>query len=267
MRNFPEKFLAAMIAVEALPGAPRYEGNDEKIIQRALEDLEIYQKVGVDSVLLENDHDLPYIKPPLPKEAVDLMTKIAKEVRKKSDKPIGIQMLEAANITSLKIAKDADLDFIRVEGFVFAQIGGAGLIEGSAGKLLRKKKELGCEHIRIFADVEKKHAAHAITGDLSIEDEIKQAEFFLADGIIITSKFTGTNPKATDLKSAKKTTKLAIIIGSGMTPENIKTFMPLADGFIVGSTFRKNGKFLEQIDPNRLDKFINNFKKARKKYL
>ena len=39
-------------------------------------------------------------------------------------------MLEAANETALEIAHVADLDFIRVEGYVFAHIGGAGIIEG-----------------------------------------------------------------------------------------------------------------------------------------
>ena len=46
-------------------------------------------------------------------------------------------MLEAANEAALEIAHAADLDFLRVEGYVFAHVGGAGLIEGCAGKLLR----------------------------------------------------------------------------------------------------------------------------------
>lgn len=67
MRKLPNKFLAAMIAVQPLPGSPLYDGNDKKIIDQAISDLEQYKKVGVDSVLLENDHDLPYVKPPLSK--------------------------------------------------------------------------------------------------------------------------------------------------------------------------------------------------------
>lgn len=51
-----------MIAVWALPGSPLYEGNDEKVIKQALLDLKQYKKVGVDSIVLENDFDLPYSK-------------------------------------------------------------------------------------------------------------------------------------------------------------------------------------------------------------
>lgn len=252
-----------MIAVLPLPGSPLYGGDDQRVIDQALSDLEPYKEVGVDSVLLENDHDLPYIQPPLDERGVALMTKIAKEVRKRFDGPVGIQMLEAANITSLEIAAEADLDYIRVEAYIFAHVGGSGVINGSAGKILRRRKELKADHIKVFADVKKKHGSHSLTIDLDIKDEIMQAEFFLADGVIVTSQFTGINPDKSDLIKAKSATKLPVVIGSGMTPENIQEYLPLADGFIVGSCFRKDGKFLETLEPERLNKFMRAFAAAK----
>src|SRR5438132_7638302 len=160
MRTLPNKFLGAMIAVRPLPGAPRYAGEDEAIVMAALSDLRHYREAGADVIVLENSHDLPYIKPPLPTRAVRVMTRVARAVRRRFAGPIGLQMLEAANETALEIAAAADLDFLRVEGFVFAHVGGAGLIEGCAGKLLRRRRRLGAEHIRIFADVKKKHCSH-----------------------------------------------------------------------------------------------------------
>ena len=263
IRNLPPKFLAAMIAVLPLPGSPLYDGDDQRVIDQALSDLEHYKTAGVDSILLENDHDLPYIQPPLDERGIGLMTEIAKDVRQRFDGPIGIQMLEAANITSLEIAAEADLDYIRVEAFVFAHVGGSGVINGSAGKILRRRKELKAEHIKVFADVKKKHGSHSLTIDLDIKDEIMQAEFFLADGVIVTSQFTGINPDKDDLLKAKSATKLPVLIGSGMTPENIRDYFPLADGFIVGSCFRKDGKFLEKLEPERLDTFMKVFVSAK----
>jgi len=264
MRDLPPKFLAAMIAVLPLPGSPRYNGDDQKVVDQALSDLEIYKKAGVDSVFLENDHDLPYIQPPLDEKGIALMTRIAREARKRFDGPIGIQMLEAANITSLEIAAEADLDYVRVEAFVFAHVGGSGIINGSAGKILRRRKELEAEHIKVFADVKKKHGSHSLTIDLDIRDEIMQAEFFLADGVIVTSQFTGIKPDTNDLIKAKSVTKLPVLIGSGMTPQNIRDYMPLADGFIVGSYFRKDGKFLKTLQPERLDEFMKDFARSRR---
>ena len=266
-RILPPKFLAAMIAVLPLPGSPLYDGDDQHVIDQALADLDMYKEAGVDSIILENDHDLPYIQPPLDERAIALMTQISKEVRKRFNGPIGIQMLEAANITSLEIAVEADLDYIRVEAFVFAHVGGSGIINGSGGKILRRRKELKAEYIKVFADVKKKHGSHSLTIDLDIKDEIMQAEFFLADGVIVTSQFTGLNPDKNDLIKAKNATKLPVLIGSGMNVNNITGYLPLADGFIVGSYFRKDGKFLEKLEPERLNRFMDLFILTRKNIL
>lgn len=253
-----------MVAVLPLPGAPRYDGDDARIVSQALSDLRHYTEAGADVIILENSHDLPYIKPPLPLKAVELMTRLAREIRARFVGPIGLQMLEAANETALHIAHQADLDFLRVEGYVFAHVGGAGLIEGCAGKLLRLRKDWGCEHIRIFGDVKKKHCSHALTGDLDILDEVKQAEFFLVDGLIVTGARTTEPPDPAELRRVKKHAHVPVLIGSGMTPQNLKTYFPLADGFIVGSTFRENGSFLGPLDPKRLAAFMKVFSSLRK---
>jgi uncharacterized protein len=265
MRPLPDKFLGAMIAVLPLPGAPRYGGNDQQIVAQALSDLEHYAAAGTDAIVLENSHDLPYIKPPLPARAVEVMKRVTKEVRRRFAGPIGIQVLEAANDTALEIACAADLDFLRVEGYVFAHVGGAGLIEGCAGRLLRQRKERGCEHIKVFGDVKKKHCSHALTGDLDILDEVKQAEFFLVDAVIVTGARTTEPPAVAELRRVKKQACVPVLIGSGMTPENIKTYFPLADGFIVGSTFRQGGRFLGSLEPKRLEAFMKVFRSLRKR--
>jgi predicted TIM-barrel enzyme len=90
-----------------------------------------------------------------------------------------------------------------------------------------------------------------------------QAEFFLADGVIVTSQFTGINPDKNDLIKAKSATHLPVLIGSGMTAANIQEYLPLADGFIVGSYFRKDGRFLEKLEPERLDTFMKAFVSVR----
>ena len=254
-----------MIAVLPLPGAPRYDGNDERIVAQALSDLRHYNEIGADAIVLENSHDLPYIKPPLPAKAVEVMRRVACEVRRGFAGPIGIQMLEAANDTALEIAHQADLDFVRVEGYVFAHVGGAGIIEGCAGKLLRRRKELGCEHIKIFGDVKKKHCSHSLTGDLDIVDEVKQAEFFLVDGVIVTGARTAEPPSALELRRVKKQGHVPVLIGSGMTAGNIRNYYPLADGFIVGSTFRESGRFLGMLERKRLDAFMKVFRGLREK--
>ena len=49
------------------------------------------------------------------------------------------------------------LDFIRAESFVFSHIGDEGLFNSCAGELLRYRRYIGAEHIKIFTDIKKKH--------------------------------------------------------------------------------------------------------------
>ncbi|MCC7543199.1 hypothetical protein IT415_00620 [bacterium] len=85
------------------------------------------------------------------------------------------------------------------------------------------------------------------------------------DGVIVTSKFTGIEPNTDDLKKVKCMTNLPVLIGSGMTSENISTFFDLADYFIVGSDFRTDGKFLAEMEYDRLERFVNKFHNLKTK--
>jgi hypothetical protein len=177
--------------------------------------------------------------------------------------PLGLQLLEAANEQAMRIAVSCGLEFIRVEGYVFAHVGGAGIIEGCAGKLLRLRKQLRGESVRVFADVRKKHCSHALTGDLPLTEHVRQADFFRADGIIVTGPRTGAEPDLADLDASREVCNLPIIIGSGMTEANLERYFSKADGFIVGSTFRNGGAFLEDLSPDRLDRFIDVFRRLK----
>lgn len=273
-RILPEKAVIAMIHVPALPGSIAYSGESfgdhedlmmETLIERPLQELEIYQKMGVDAIMLENMHDVPYAKPPLAGETVHAMTAIAKAVRRKTQLPIGIQMLEAANCEAMQIAAVADLDFIRAEGYVYAHIGGAGLIEGSARKILEIRKKHGAEHIKVFVDVKKKHCAHALTADLSVGDIVKQSEFFCADGSIITGHFTGEPVSRDDLGQARRASAhLPILIGSGITAENLHEYFDHADGFIIGSYFKKNGDWKNEVESDRVRQVMDAKKQLMK---
>jgi len=263
VRALPPRFLAGMLALAPLPGSPRYGNDDAEIRDRARSDLSQYASAGVDAVVLENSHDVPYVKPPFDSAALSLVKEIASGVRARFDGPVGIQLLEAANLEALEVAAECDLDFVRVEGFVFAHIGGAGLIEGCAGELLRLRRRLGAQDILVFGDIHKKHCSHALKGDIDIIDELRQAEFFDVDGVIVTGARTEVPPDAEELASVDAAARVPVIVGSGMTPENIATYMPHADGFIVGSCLRVGGRFMERLDPERLERFARAFREAR----
>ena len=259
-----EKPLIGMIHVPALPGTPGNKLNPKEIISKCLKEAMKLKDGGIDGIMIENMHDIPYLKRNVGPEIVGLLSVVGHEVKKASSLPCGIQILAGANKEALAAALAGGLDFIRAEGFVFGHLADEGYMDADAGELLRFRKFIGAEHIFIFTDIKKKHSSHAITQDVSITETAKSAEFFLSDGIVITGKFTGKEPELGSVKDVREATKLPVLIGSGITEENIEKYFRFADGFIVGSSIKYDGNWENDIDPERLSLIVKKVKLLRK---
>ena len=258
------KPVIGMIHVGALPGTPRYHASLSRIVAQAVREARIYRECGVDGIAIENMHDLPYLRGGVGPEIVSSMTVVAHAVRAEFKGPIGIQVLAAANREALAVAHATNLEFVRVEGFTFAHVADEGIIQSCAADLLRYRKQIGAEKVQVWADIKKKHASHAITADVSLEDTAHAAEFMGADALIITGTATGRPPRIADVKAASHAAKLPIILGSGIDARNVKSFMPAADGFIIGSFFKKDGYWENDVDASRVDSFLSQARKRSK---
>lgn len=250
------KLVVGMIHLEALPGTPKYSGNLENIIDKAIFEADIYKNAGLQAIMIENMHDVPYMNNSSGPEITSIMAIIAYEIKKRTNLFVGIQVLASANKEALAIALAANLDFIRAEGFVFAHVADEGITQSNAGEILRYRKQIGADNVMVFTDVKKKHSSHSITLDVSIVETAKAAEFFLSDGIVITGLSTGAEADVTELSDVKKNSKLPIIIGSGITADNIDKYYKLADVFIVGSYFKKDGNWENGVDESRVKKLL-----------
>ncbi len=250
------KPIIGMIHLAALPGTPKNNKTPEQIISAAVEEAIIYQKSGLEVIMIENMHDLPYMKSEISHEISSLMAIIAYEIKRRTGLFCGIQILAGANEAALGAAHSAGIDFIRAEGFVFGHVADEGYIDASAAKLLRYRKAIDAENILVFTDIKKKHSAHAVTADVSIVETAKAAEFFLSDGIILTGKSTAEQADIEELKKVKEQINIPVLIGSGITDKNILDFYHLADGFIVGSYFKKDGFWQNPPEKSRIEKLL-----------
>src|SRR5262249_8206794 len=131
------KPVVGVIHVGALPGTPRSSLTVSELISSAKQEARIYKESGVDDVIVENMHDVPYLRGAVGPEIVAAMTAIAFEVKRECDLPVGIQILAGANIEAMAVAHAAGLDFIRAEGYAYAHVADEGLIQSSAAELLR----------------------------------------------------------------------------------------------------------------------------------
>jgi len=260
MKNFNffniYKPVIGMIHVSALPGTPNFSGSVKQIIEQAKKEALIYKENGIDAIAIENMHDVPYLKRKVGPEITSLMSMIGYEVKNLTKLPCGIQILAGANKEALAAANSAGLDFVRAEGFVFAHVADEGIIESDAGELLRYRKQIAAENILIFTDIKKKHSSHAITADIDIIETAKSAQFFLSDGIIITGSSTGYEADIDEVKKVKDEINIPVIIGSGITTENITKYLPIADAFIVGSSLKKEARWMNEADAERVKMFM-----------
>jgi uncharacterized protein len=256
-RIFPTgKPLIGMIHVQALPGTPGSKLPVNEITALAVREAQLYEQSGLDAIMLENMHDVPYLNNSAGSEITAALTAIACAVKQVVPLPLGIQVLASANREALAIALAADLQFIRAEGFVFGHLADEGYMDSCAGELLRYRKQIGAEHIAILTDIKKKHSAHTLTADVSIGETAAAAEFFLSDGLIITGTSTGKAAILQDIQEVRQHTSLPIIIGSGITANNLAEYWTLADGFIIGSYFKENGLWSGSLSEDRIRKLI-----------
>ncbi|HTK32543.1 MAG TPA: BtpA/SgcQ family protein [Candidatus Saccharimonadaceae bacterium] len=239
--------LIGMIHVGALPGTPRAEQSLDAIAEFAVDEARAYREAGFTALLLENMHDRPYLKGGVGPEIVAAMTAIGRAVRHEVALPLGLQILAGANREALAVALAVGAAFVRVEGFVFAHVADEGLIESDAGPLLRYRRAIGAEHVAVFADVKKKHAAHALTADVDLAETARAAEFALADGVIVTGVATGREAASEDVAAVAAATSLPTLVGSGLTADNLARYAA-AEGFIVGSSVKQGGVWSNPLD-------------------
>ncbi len=253
------RVLIGMLHLGALPGSPEHRLDLDAIVSRAVEDARVYRDAGFHALMIENMNDRPYLRAAADPATTAAMAVTGFEVRREVALPLGVQVLAAANREALAVAVACGASFVRVEGFVFAHVADEGTIEGCAGELLRYRDLLDAEKVRVFADIKKKHSAHAITADVSITETARAAEFALADGVIVTGAATGRETDPNDVRSVAAAVNVPVFVGSGVTPENVGKY-PHADGFIIGSSVKRDGHWANLLEAGRVRAMAEAFK-------
>ncbi|KAH7727677.1 hypothetical protein AAVH_04721 [Aphelenchoides avenae] len=266
-REFIEDDIAEDGVAKAEPtsdfACPQSNNRIRDICELTRREVDIYARAGVDGIVLENMHDIPYITAEKTgPEIVSAMTRACVEAVHVlgSDRNrflMGVQVLAGANKEALAVAQSAGLDFVRAECFVFSHVADEGLMHACAGELLRYRKQIGADDVAVLADIKKKHCSHSITADIGMRDLAHAAEFFLADGVIVTGNATGQEASPAEIKDVKTAApNLPILVGSGVTKANFRQFSA-ADAFIVGSHFKVGGQWQNALDEKRVKSFMH----------
>lgn len=259
------KAVIGVIHSLALPGSPGYEGRPmTEIVDFAVAEAGRYKAGGVDGLIVENHGDIPFSKPEhLGPETAACMAVMTDAVRRAAGLPTGVNVLANGAVQALAVAKAAGASFVRVNQWANAYVANEGFIEGPAALATRYRAMLHGRAIRVFADVHVKHGAHAVTADRSIPELARDVEFFDADVAIATGQRTGDAATMDELRTIADGTALPVVVGSGVTPDNVGDIFSVADGVIVASYLKRDGVWWNPVDPERLRRFMAEAERAR----
>jgi len=260
-----EKPIIGVVHLKPLPGTPLYKGDLGEILERALKDAEALYAGGVDGIIVENYGDKPFtirVKNPL---TLTAFTIVAYEVRRKfNDIYLGVNILRNSGVEAFAVAYNIGADFIRVNNLCQVLVSSEGVIYPIARELIGLRERLRAQ-IKVLADINVKHAYSL--DKRAIEEIAKDCtERCLADALIVTGPRTGAEVDVEELFRVKKAVLKPVIVGSGVNIENIDRFWKIADGFIIGSFFKKDGKTENPVDYGRVLRFMNYIKSLRRKY-
>lgn len=242
-----EKAVIAMVHCLPLPGTLNFAGSVETLFERAVTDGLTLQKAGVDAVIVENTNDQPQSRL-LATEQVAALAAVTRAVTERLKIPVGVDAAFNDGAAGLAIAYCSGASFIRSPVFVDrVQVTGVGEIGPCAREVIRMRKLLGAEKIRIFSDVQVKHS-HPVNGMVSLRESCRAAVDAGADALIVTGVSTGRETPLQAIRTAKSQVSVPVIIGSGFNLENAGEQFACADGAIVGTALKRGGVITNPVD-------------------
>lgn len=253
-----DKALIGMIHCPPFPGAPRYRGAAmDSIYDACMRDAERLIEGGLHGLIVENHGDVPFSKPEdIGHETSAFMAVVTDRISRATGVPLGINVLANAPIPAFAIAAAGGAGFIRVNQWANAYVANEGFMEGRAAEAMRYRSLLRAEHIKVFADSHVKHGAHAITADRTIGELTRDLAFFDADAVIATGQRTGNSATLEEIDEIGAATHLPVLVGSGVTAENVAAILGRTSGVIVASSLKEGGVWWNPVDPARVETFV-----------
>jgi membrane complex biogenesis BtpA family protein len=243
--------LIGVVHLPPLPGSPRWQGDFLSVLKRTVHDARAYQQGGAHALFIENFGDAPFTKGKVGPETVAAMAAAGRAVRAAVKLPIGFNVLRNDACAALALCAACEGSFIRVNVHIGAMVTDQGLLEGRAYETLRYRRQI-CPDVQILADVHVKHAVPL--GSPSIRQSARDTlERGLADALIVSGTGTGLAADVAEVQAVRTACPRAkVLLGSGVNMENILRYLPLADGFIVGTSLKRHGRIFEPVDTGRV---------------
>src|SRR5512146_212017 len=245
------KPIIAMCHLPALPGDPAYDeaGGMGCVVEFARQELRALQDGGVDAVMFSNEFSLPYL---LKVETVTVaaMARIIGELLGEIRVPFGVNVLWDP-VASIDLAVAVGASFVR-EIFTGVYASDFGLWNTNCGAAIRHQHAIGGEGVRLLFNILPEAAAYLAERDIA---EVARSTVFnnRPDALCVSGLTAGTQTDASILKKVKDAVPDTVVFANtGMRLENVEAQLSIADGAVVGTTFKYDGVFENRVDVARV---------------
>ena len=233
----------------------------EAVIQRAREDINALQEGGVDGIMFSNEYSLPYLTKMEP-ITLAAMAYIIGRVKEEIKIPFGVNCLWDP-ISSLEVAKATGGKFIReiISGVYASDFG---IWNTNAGATARHRHRIGADHIKMLYNIVPEAAVYIAERDIA--QIAKTTEFNCKpDAICVSGLTAGAETDTQVLTQVKNAVDhTPIFCNTGCNKDNIVRQLSVSDGAVCATTFKKDGKFENPVDRQRVKEFMDIVKEYRK---
>jgi membrane complex biogenesis BtpA family protein len=256
------KPIIAMLHLQALPGDPAYDpqGGMDKVLEHAHRDLTALQAAGVDAIMISNESSLPYLTEVEPITTAS-MARIIGELREDVTVPYGVNVLWDP-IASIDLAVATDARFVR-EIFTGVYASDFGLWNTNCGRAIRHRNRIGGQHIRLLFNIVPEAAAYLGERPLG---EIARSTVFNTnpDGICVSGLTAGVETSTQALITVKQALPNTVVFANtGVRETNVEEQLGIADGAVVGTTFKVDNFIWNPVDEARVTAFMQKVRTFR----
>jgi hypothetical protein len=245
-----------MLHLRALPGDPEFdpEAGLALVIDQARKDLHGLQAGGVDAIMISNESSLPYLTEVEPITTAS-MARIIGELRADIQVPYGVNVLWDP-IASIDLAVATDAKFVR-EIFTGVYASDFGLWNTNCGKAVRHRNRIGGQHIRLLFNIVPEAAAYL--GQRTLKEIATSTVFNTKpDGICVSGLTAGEETSMQALVSIKNVLPdTPVFANTGVRESNVDEQLSVADGAVVGTTFKVNNHIWNAVDEQRVKRFMD----------
>ena len=176
--------------------------------------------------------------------------------------PFGVNVLWDP-IQSLNLAMATGAKFIReiISGVYASDFG---LWNTNVGSTVRHQYAIGAENVKLLYNIVPEAARYLADRDIV---SIARSTVFnnKSDALCVSGLTAGAETDSQILQQVKSAVPNTVVFANtGVRLENVENQLSIADGAVVGTTFKKDGVFENGVDAARVKKFMDKVKAFRK---